>query len=52
MVQDILENDTFAANDSFFLAGGHSLLGMQLLMHLRDEFGVDLTLSSFLKRPQ
>jgi acyl carrier protein len=31
-------------DDNFFLMGGHSLLGTQLVLRARDAFGVDLTL--------
>ena len=31
-------------DDNFFLLGGHSLLGTQLVLRLRDRFGVMLTL--------
>jgi acyl carrier protein len=31
-------------DDNFFLLGGHSLLGMQLVLRVRDAFGTDLTL--------
>jgi amino acid adenylation domain-containing protein len=51
MVQALLKNDTVMAEDNFFLAGGHSLLGMQLLMRVRDAFGVDLTLPQLLEAP-
>jgi thioesterase domain-containing protein/aryl carrier-like protein len=37
--------------DSFFLAGGHSLLGMQLVMRVRTAFGVDVTLRELFKAP-
>ncbi|HEY7805836.1 MAG TPA: phosphopantetheine-binding protein, partial [Croceibacterium sp.] len=30
--------------DDFFLLGGHSLLGTQLVIRARDAFGVELTL--------
>jgi amino acid adenylation domain-containing protein len=51
MVRQILENDAVGPEDNFFLAGGHSLLGMQLVMHLRDAFGVDLSLRQLLEEP-
>jgi amino acid adenylation domain-containing protein len=44
VVRQLLANDAVSAQDSFFLAGGHSLLAMQLLMRLQDAFGVDLSL--------
>jgi acyl carrier protein len=51
MVRRILNNDAVQVKDNFFLAGGHSLLGMQLVMQLRDAFGVDLTLRQFFATP-
>ncbi|HET7342936.1 MAG TPA: non-ribosomal peptide synthetase [Methylomirabilota bacterium] len=37
--------------DNFFLLGGHSLLGTQLIARLRDAFGVDLPLRTVFDRP-
>jgi amino acid adenylation domain-containing protein len=51
MVQEVLTNDSVVAEDNFFLAGGHSLLGMQLLVRLRSTFGVDLSLQQLFKAP-
>jgi amino acid adenylation domain-containing protein len=51
IVQDLLENDSVSAEDSFFLVGGHSLLGMQLVMRLRKTFGVNLTLRQLFEAP-
>ena len=51
MVQEILKTDGVAAEDNFFLAGGHSLLGMQLVMYLRKTFGVDLALRQLFEAP-
>ena len=51
LVRELLKSDTIAAEDNFFLAGGHSLLGMQLIMRLRSEFGVDLTLRQLFEAP-
>jgi amino acid adenylation domain-containing protein len=51
MVRVLLENDAVQAEDSFFLAGGHSLLGMQLVMRVRTAFGVDLTLRQLFEAP-
>jgi thioesterase domain-containing protein/aryl carrier-like protein len=51
MVRALLESDTVEAEDSFFLAGGHSLLGMQLVVRVRKEFGVDLTLRQLFENP-
>lgn len=51
LVQQLLGNDAVLAEDNFFLAGGHSLLGMQLLMRLRSAFGVDLTVQQLFEAP-
>jgi amino acid adenylation domain-containing protein len=51
MVRQLLANEAVAPEDSFFLAGGHSLLGMQLVMRLRETFGVDLTLRQLFEAP-
>jgi amino acid adenylation domain-containing protein len=51
MMQELLKNDEIAAEDNFFLAGGHSLLGMQLVMRVQSAFGVDLTLGQLLEAP-
>ena len=50
-MRKLLDNDAVAVDDSFFLAGGHSLLGMQLLMRLREEFGADLSLRELFEAP-
>ncbi len=44
IVAGVLELDHVSAADNFFLLGGHSLLGAQVLMKARDAFGVELTL--------
>jgi amino acid adenylation domain-containing protein len=51
MARQLLKNDALRADDNFFLAGGHSLLGMQLLMRLREAFGVDLALRQLFEAP-
>ncbi len=51
IVRELLENDAVAAEDSFFLAGGHSLLGMQLVIRVLETFGVDLTLRQLFEAP-
>jgi len=51
MIQELLENYAIVAEDNFFLAGGHSLLGMQLVMRLRKAFGVDVTLRQLFETP-
>jgi aryl carrier-like protein len=51
LMRGLLENHNVGPNDNFFLAGGHSLLGMQLVMRLRKTYGVDLTLQQLFKAP-
>jgi len=51
IVQGLLDNNAITAEDNIFLAGGHSLLGMQLVMRLRSGFGVDVTLRQLFEAP-
>jgi amino acid adenylation domain-containing protein len=44
IVGEVLGIDGIGADDNFFLIGGHSLLGTQVVIRARDAFGVDLTL--------
>ena len=51
IMRELLGNQTITEKDNFFLAGGHSLLGMQLVMRLGEAFGVDLTLRQLFEAP-
>jgi amino acid adenylation domain-containing protein len=51
IVRQLLENDEVTTEDNFFLAGGHSLLGTQLLVRLHSEFGVNLSLRQLFDAP-
>jgi acyl carrier protein len=51
IVAQLLDVETVGVNDNFFLLGGHSLLGTQLLARLRDAFGVDLPLRTVFDHP-
>ena len=51
MFQDILHNPAMRVDDNFFLAGGHSLLGMQLITRLRTMFGVEFTFQEIFEAP-
>jgi amino acid adenylation domain-containing protein len=44
IVEDLLGVKRVGIDDNFFLLGGHSLLGTQLVLCVRDAFGTDLTL--------
>ena len=44
MMRTLLKCSQITIDDDFFLVGGHSLIAMQLILRLRDAFGVDLTL--------
>jgi acyl carrier protein len=44
MVSELLKVDRVSVDDNFFLLGGHSLLGTQLVLRARERFGVELTL--------
>lgn len=41
---ELLQLPSVSVDDNFFLLGGHSLLGTQLVLRIRERFGVDLTL--------
>ncbi len=51
IVRELLENDAVTVEDNFFMVGGHSLLGTQLLMRLRNTVGVDMTLRQLFEAP-
>ncbi|HBR98678.1 MAG TPA: hypothetical protein DD979_15085 [Gammaproteobacteria bacterium] len=40
--QDLLGHDDIGADDSFFAAGGHSLMAMRFIVQARETFDVDL----------
>ena len=44
IVAGVLGVDRVGLDDNFFLLGGHSLLGAQVVLRMRDAFAVDLTL--------
>jgi amino acid adenylation domain-containing protein len=51
ILAQLLGVDEVGVHDNFFLLGGHSLLGTQLIMRLRDAFGVDLALRTLFDAP-
>jgi len=44
IISEVIARDDFGVDDDFFLLGGHSLLGTQVIVRARDAFGVELTL--------
>ena len=44
IVRDLLQNPSIKPEDDFFLAGGYSLLGTQLVIRARKTFGVKVAL--------
>jgi amino acid adenylation domain-containing protein len=51
ILSGLLKVDQIGANANFFMIGGHSLLGTQLIARARDTFGVSLTLRSLFDNP-
>jgi amino acid adenylation domain-containing protein len=48
---ELLNLEEIGLHDNFFMLGGHSLLGAQLIARLRDAFGVDIALRSLFEAP-
>jgi len=51
IVGELLHLDEIDVEDNFFMLGGHSLLGAQLIARLRQSFGVDIALRSLFEAP-
>jgi acyl-CoA synthetase (AMP-forming)/AMP-acid ligase II/acyl carrier protein len=51
IVETLLGVNGVGIDDNFFLLGGHSLLGTQLVLRLRDAFGAELTLRDLFEAP-
>jgi amino acid adenylation domain-containing protein len=51
ILSGLLKVDQIGANANFFMIGGHSLLGTQLIARAQDTFGVRLTLRSLFDNP-
>lgn len=51
IIASLLHIDRVGTNDNFFLLGGHSLLGTQLLTRISQAFGVDMSLLSLFDHP-
>ncbi len=51
IVANLLGLQQVGANDNFFLLGGHSLLGTQVIARVRDSFDVELSLHNLFEAP-
>jgi len=51
MLATLLDLEQVSVEDNFFLLGGHSLLGTQLIARVRDTFGIELSLKSLFDAP-
>jgi len=51
IVAKLLHMQNVGASDNFFLLGGHSLLGTQLIASIQESFGVELSLRSLFEAP-
>jgi amino acid adenylation domain-containing protein len=51
VIGSLLQVDRVGLNDNFFLLGGHSLLGTQLLTRVSQSFGVELNLLNLFDHP-
>lgn len=51
ILSGLLHLEQVGIEDNFFLLGGHSLLGTQVINRVRDAFGVELSLRSLFEAP-
>jgi len=51
MVASLLRSDKVASSENFFLLGGHSLMGAQLLARVHETFGVEIPLRTLFEVP-
>jgi amino acid adenylation domain-containing protein len=51
ILASLLDVGQVSVEDNFFLLGGHSLLGTQLIARVRDAFGIELSLKTLFDAP-
>jgi amino acid adenylation domain-containing protein len=51
LVAELLSLDAVGIDENFFLLGGHSLLGAQMIARIEDQFGVELPLRDLFEKP-
>jgi acyl carrier protein len=51
IVAPLLKLDRVSTDDDFFMLGGHSLLGTQLIARLQEAFGVNVGLRLLFRSP-
>lgn len=51
ILEEVLGRGNVGVDDNFFLLGGHSLLGTQVVLRAGEAFGVDLTLRDLFQAP-
>jgi acyl carrier protein len=51
IVAALLRSQSVGPDDNFFLLGGHSMLGAQMIARIRDAFGVELSLRTLFESP-
>jgi amino acid adenylation domain-containing protein len=51
LVASLMGRPSIGPDENFFMAGGHSMFGVQLVARIRDTFGVKLSLRQLFKAP-